>query len=166
MLAELAGHLRGPPGSAALRSLHAPQEVFVLDNWRPWEAALRAAGWEELVTVGEPSLNVNTASGQLLRLAWRLPEDSLALLLAARHERPLRGVGDLEGVLGMYLQQLPAENWSRLASATHLYGADRASVIAQITKPRQGVMPAWVDRLDAATIKSLAVYVHSLGGGE
>ncbi|MCL6691840.1 hypothetical protein SAMN05216577_10134 [Pseudomonas citronellolis] len=131
MLAELAGHLRGPPGSAVLRSLHAPQEVFVLDSWRPWEAALRAAGWEELVTVGEPSLNVNTASGQLLRLAWRLPEDSLALLLAARHERPLRGVGDLEGVLGMYLQQLPAENWSRLASATLFIRLRPADAVAR-----------------------------------
>ena len=54
----------------------------------------------------------------------------------------------------------------RLASATHLYGSDRASVIAQVNRPRQGVMPAWVGRLDTATIKSLAVYVHALGGGE
>jgi cytochrome c oxidase cbb3-type subunit 3 len=29
-----------------------------------------------------------------------------------------------------------------------------------------GVMPAWHSRLDAATIKSLTLYVHSLGGGE
>ena len=26
-------------------------------------------------------------------------------------------------------------------------------------------MPAWVGRLDPVTIKSLAVYVHTLGGG-
>ena len=31
---------------------------------------------------------------------------------------------------------------------------------------RGGVMPAWAGRLDDATIKALAVYVHSLGGGE
>ena len=30
---------------------------------------------------------------------------------------------------------------------------------------RKGVMPAWEGRLDPATIKSLAVYVHGLGGG-
>ncbi|MFZ0694982.1 MAG: cytochrome C oxidase Cbb3, partial [Alphaproteobacteria bacterium] len=30
----------------------------------------------------------------------------------------------------------------------------------------RGVMPAWVDRLPDATIKMLAVYVHSLGGGQ
>ena len=27
-------------------------------------------------------------------------------------------------------------------------------------------MPAWGGRLDDTTIKALAVYVHSLGGGE
>jgi len=27
-------------------------------------------------------------------------------------------------------------------------------------------MPAWVGRLDPATIKALAVYVHTLGGGK
>ena len=30
----------------------------------------------------------------------------------------------------------------------------------------QHVMPAWGKRLDPETIKSLAVYVHSLGGGK
>ena len=54
----------------------------------------------------------------------------------------------------------------RLASRVHLYGGDRATVLAQITSPRMGVMPAWHTRLDEATIKSLALYVHSLGGGE
>jgi cytochrome c oxidase cbb3-type subunit 3 len=54
----------------------------------------------------------------------------------------------------------------RLASRVHLYGDDRAVVVAQITSPRMGVMPAWHTRLDAGTIKSLALYVHSLGGGE
>jgi len=54
----------------------------------------------------------------------------------------------------------------RLADPIWLYGSDRAAIIQQITAPRQGVMPAWVDRLDAATIKSLALYVHALGGGQ
>ena len=47
-----------------------------------------------------------------------------------------------------------------------LYGGSIDAVKAQITKPRMGVMPGWVKRLDDATIKELAVYVHSLGGGE
>jgi cytochrome c oxidase cbb3-type subunit 3 len=54
----------------------------------------------------------------------------------------------------------------RLASQVHLYGDSRDTVVAQISAPRMGVMPAWHTRLDEATIKSLALYVHSLGGGE
>jgi len=47
-----------------------------------------------------------------------------------------------------------------------LYGGTLADVKAQVTKPHMGVMPAWAKRLDDATIKELAIYVHSLGGGE
>jgi cytochrome c oxidase cbb3-type subunit 3 len=47
-----------------------------------------------------------------------------------------------------------------------LYGGTLADVKAQVTKPHMGVMPAWTKRLDDATIKELAIYVHSLGGGE
>jgi cytochrome c oxidase cbb3-type subunit 3 len=54
----------------------------------------------------------------------------------------------------------------RLASQTHLFGDDRAAVLAQIANPRHGMMPAWNTRLDAATIKSVTLYVHGLGGGE
>ena len=54
----------------------------------------------------------------------------------------------------------------RLASRVHLYGNDRATIVAQVTSPRMGVMPAWHTRLDEATIKGLTLYVHSLGGGE
>jgi cytochrome c oxidase cbb3-type subunit III len=54
----------------------------------------------------------------------------------------------------------------KLAAHTHLYGDDRSAIVAQITNPRSGVMPNWNTRLDEATIKSVALYVHSLGGGE
>lgn len=47
-----------------------------------------------------------------------------------------------------------------------LYGSGLSAVMAQVTKPRHGVMPAWSGRLDETTIKELTVYVHSLGGGE
>jgi cytochrome c oxidase cbb3-type subunit 3 len=53
-----------------------------------------------------------------------------------------------------------------LTSHVHLYGGTYASVVAQITQPHMGVMPNWNTRLDAATIKSVAMYVHDLGGGE
>ena len=53
-----------------------------------------------------------------------------------------------------------------LAARVHLYGSDRASVERQIAQPHMGVMPAWVARLDAGTIKALTLYVHQLGGGQ
>ena len=54
----------------------------------------------------------------------------------------------------------------RLSDALWLYGGEHADIVAQLNKPRQGVMPAWEARLGEATTKQLAVYVHSLGGGE
>lgn len=54
----------------------------------------------------------------------------------------------------------------RLSDQIWLYGGTKEQVVAQIRQPQHGVMPAWVDRLDPETIKMLAVYVHSLGGGE
>jgi len=53
-----------------------------------------------------------------------------------------------------------------LNDAIWLYGGTKAQIVAQITNPRMGVMPAWGGRLDEATIKMLAVYVHTFGGGE
>lgn len=53
-----------------------------------------------------------------------------------------------------------------LADAIWLYGSDRASIVQSIRNSRQGVMPRWNDKLDPVTIKMLAAYVHSLGGGE
>ena len=47
-----------------------------------------------------------------------------------------------------------------------LYGGSKATVVESIRNSRAGAMPAWTGRLDATTIKALAVYVHSLGGGK
>jgi cytochrome c oxidase cbb3-type subunit 3 len=53
-----------------------------------------------------------------------------------------------------------------LTDAEWLYGGDRATLRTTIHGPRGGVMPSWQARLDPATVRALAVYVHSLGGGE
>jgi cytochrome c oxidase cbb3-type subunit 3 len=53
-----------------------------------------------------------------------------------------------------------------LADKIWLYGGKQADVEASITNAHAGVMPAWGHRLDPVTIKMLAAYVHSLGGGE
>ena len=53
-----------------------------------------------------------------------------------------------------------------LTGKVWLYGSDEATLIETVTNGRAGVMPAWVDRLDPVTVKALAVYVHTLGGGQ
>lgn len=71
---------------------------------------------------------------------------------AACHGEDLKGLREMGG--------------PNLMGANYLYGKSLAAIKAQINNPRMGVMPAWEGRLDPATIKSLAVYVHSFGGGE
>ena len=47
-----------------------------------------------------------------------------------------------------------------------LYAPDKKTIMEGIWNGRGGVMPAWGTKLDDVTIKALAVYVHTLGGGE
>ena len=47
-----------------------------------------------------------------------------------------------------------------------LYGSSPAAIRETIYNARNSIMPHWNERLDEATIKALAVYVHTLGGGE
>ena len=67
------------------------------------------------------------------------------------------------GADGKGNQELGAPN---LTDRIWLYGPDEATIIETITNSRSGVMPAWAGRLDPGTIKALAVYVHTLGGGK
>lgn len=53
-----------------------------------------------------------------------------------------------------------------LTDAVWLYGGDRATLTETVTKARFGVMPNWNVRLSEDQIRAVAVYVHSLGGGE
>lgn len=53
-----------------------------------------------------------------------------------------------------------------LTDAIWLYTGDLESITAQINTPKMGVMPAWGTKLGDATVKELAIYVHSLGGGQ
>ncbi|MBU1306261.1 MAG: cytochrome-c oxidase, cbb3-type subunit III [Alphaproteobacteria bacterium] len=71
---------------------------------------------------------------------------------AACHGENAKGVADLGG--------------PDLTDALWLYEGSLPSIQAQIEKPRHGMMPAWSEKLDDATIKELAVYVHGLGGGQ
>ncbi|WP_417519438.1 cytochrome-c oxidase, cbb3-type subunit III [Minwuia sp.] len=60
----------------------------------------------------------------------------------------------------------PAQGAPNISDPLWLYGGTEAEIRQQIHAPRHGVMPAWDFRLNDATLKQLAIYVHSLGGGE
>ena len=46
------------------------------------------------------------------------------------------------------------------------YSGDLAAIERQINDPRHGMMPAWGAKLGEISVKEVAAYVHSLGGGE
>ena len=47
-----------------------------------------------------------------------------------------------------------------------VYGGTAADLTYTVTNARFGVMPNWNQRLSEADIRSVALYVHGLGGGE
>ncbi|MBA4754422.1 MAG: cytochrome-c oxidase, cbb3-type subunit III [Sphingobium sp.] len=67
------------------------------------------------------------------------------------------------GPAGKGNRELGAPN---LTDGIWLYGGDAESIHQTVWNSRQGVMPRWGDKLDPATVRMLAAYVHSLGGGE
>lgn len=67
------------------------------------------------------------------------------------------------GPAGKGLRQFGAPN---LADAIWLYGGSREAIANSVSTAHAGVMPAWSGKLDPVTIRMLAAYVHSLGGGE
>lgn len=67
------------------------------------------------------------------------------------------------GADGKGNRQLGAPN---LTDHEWLFGGEPRDIQQTIYSARNAHMPAWQGRLDDATIKALAVYVHSLGGGE
>jgi cytochrome c oxidase cbb3-type subunit 3 len=67
------------------------------------------------------------------------------------------------GELGKGNHELGAPD---LTDQIWLYGDGKEAIVQQITRPKQGVMPAWQGRLSDTEIKQAAIYVHSLGGGQ
>lgn len=59
----------------------------------------------------------------------------------------------------------PAQGAPNLTDNEWLFGGTQADIASQIHNGRGGVMPTWAERLDPATLDTLAIYVHSLGGG-
>lgn len=58
------------------------------------------------------------------------------------------------------------EGSPNLTDGIWLFGGSKEAIVESIRTGRGSAMPAWVDRLDPMTIKALAIYVHSRGGGQ
>jgi cytochrome c oxidase cbb3-type subunit 3 len=100
---------------------------------------------------------VDQVAGHVLSLSGKARDNAAGAQLFAQNCAVCHGID------GRGNRALGAPN---LADAIWLYGGKREDIAAQVTNPQHGAMPAWGGRLDPVTIKMLAAYVHSLGGGE
>lgn len=100
---------------------------------------------------------INQVAAHVLSLSGKAPANAAGAQAFAENCAVCHGADGKGG------RQFGAPN---LADAIWLYGGTQAKVATQIGTPRHGVMPSWAGRLDPVTIKMLAAYVHSLGGGE
>lgn len=103
---------------------------------------------------------IGDTTAYVLSLSGKAPSDAAAVRGQAVFTA---NCAVCHGADGKGLRQFGAPN---LADAVWLYGGKPEQISASIHKARAGAMPAWNKKLDAVTIKMLAAYVHSLGGGE
>ncbi|HOB15049.1 MAG TPA: cytochrome-c oxidase, cbb3-type subunit III [Novosphingobium sp.] len=103
---------------------------------------------------------VGDAASYVLSLSGSAPNDAAAQRGAAVFQANCVAC---HGTDAKGMRQFGAPN---LTDKVWLYGGKREQVVGSITKAHAGVMPAWGKKLDPVTIKMLAAYVHSLGGGE
>jgi cytochrome c oxidase cbb3-type subunit III len=137
---------------------------------------------ETTILFGARSGNAKTHEGQMLAFGKDGILKPDQIVTVANYVRSLAGLSTSPGYDAAAGKKIFAENCVSchgdngkgnqelgapdLTDKIWLFGSDEATLVETITYGRAGVMPAWVGRLDPATIKALAVYVHSLGGGK
>lgn len=119
-------------------------------------SAMPSFGKDGILTAAQ----VNDAANYVLSLSGSAKADASAQAGAAVFAG---NCAVCHGPDGKGMRQFGAPN---LADKIWLYGGSHDQVVGSVTNAHAGVMPAWTGRLDPVTIKMLALYVHSLGGGE
>ena len=149
------------------------------DDWL-WGGSLEQI--QKTIQFGARSGNSEAHEGAMLAFGRDGTLKKPEIVTVANFVRSLSGLSTAQGYDAAAGQKLFADNCAachgdagkgnpemgapNLTDNIWLYGSDQATLIETITNGRSGVMPAWVGRLDPATIKALTVYVHSLGGGQ
>jgi cytochrome c oxidase cbb3-type subunit 3 len=149
------------------------------DDWL-WGGTLEQI--EQTIRYGARSGNAKAHEGQMLAFGKDGVLKRDEIVTVANYVRLLAGLPTRQGYDAKAGAKIFAENCAachgdnakgnpdvgapNLTDQIWLYGSDEATLIETITNGRSGVMPAWEGRLDPVTIKAMAVYVHSLGGGK
>jgi len=149
------------------------------DDWI-WGGSLEQI--QKTIQFGARSGNADAHEGAMLAFGRDGTLKKPEIVTVANFVRSLAGLSTAQGYDAAAGTKLFADNCAachgdagkgnpemgapNLTDNIWLYGSDEATLIETITNGRSGVMPAWVGRLDPATIKALTVYVHSLGGGQ
>jgi cytochrome c oxidase cbb3-type subunit III len=137
---------------------------------------------EQTILYGARSGNAKAHEGQMLAFGKDGILKPAEIVTVANYARSLSGLPTAAGYNAAAGKKIFADNCASchgdagkgnqemgapdLTDKIWLYGSDEPTVIETITNGRAGVMPAWAGRLDPATVRALAVYVHSLGGGK
>ncbi|CAL76266.1 cytochrome-c oxidase fixP chain [Bradyrhizobium sp. ORS 278] len=149
------------------------------DDWL-WGGSLEQI--QQTLLYGVRSGHPKTREGQMLAFGKDGTLKPAEIITVANYVRSLSGLPTRQGYDAAAGAKIFAENCvachgdnakgnpevgaPNLTDKIWLYGSDEATLIETITNGRAGVMPAWEGRLDPTTIKAMAVYVHSLGGGK
>ncbi|CCD92197.1 cytochrome-c oxidase fixP chain [Bradyrhizobium sp. ORS 375] len=149
------------------------------DDWL-WGGSLEQI--QQTLLYGVRSGHPKTREGQMLAFGKDGILKPAEIVNVANYVRELAGLPTRQGYDAKAGAKIFAENCvachgdnakgnpevgaPNLTDKIWLYGSDEATLIETITNGRGGVMPAWEGRLDPTTIKAMAVYVHSLGGGK
>ncbi|MDB5656705.1 MAG: fixP [Tardiphaga sp.] len=149
------------------------------DDWL-WGGSLEQI--QKTIQFGARSGNADAHEGSMLAFGRDGTLKKPEIVTVANFVRSLSGLPTAQGYDAAAGKKLFADNCAachgdnakgnqemgapNLTDNIWLYGSDEATIIETVTNGRGGVMPAWIGRLDPATIKALTVYVHTLGGGQ